>query len=61
MLEGVQKDSDRVWRENVLSGYVGKDWLKATIRINASDAKPWTAQAVRPDGSLGTVFTFDNK
>lgn len=58
VLAGVQKDSDNVWNEVVMKDEVGKDWYKATIQINASDSKPWTAQAVRPDGSLGKVFTF---
>jgi len=58
VLEGVQADSDRVWKEEVLSGKVGQDWYKATIQINAHTTEPWTAQAVRPDGSLGTEFTF---
>jgi len=58
VLEGVQADSDRVWETEVLSGAVGKDWYKATIAIHAHESEPWTAQAVRPDGSLGTKFTF---
>jgi hypothetical protein len=37
---------------------VGQDWYKATIRINAHSTVPWTAQAVKPDGSLGTEFAF---
>lgn len=61
VLEGVQKDSDKVWEAEVLSGNVGSDWFKATIAINAYESKPWTAQAVKPDGSLGTEFTFEKK
>jgi hypothetical protein len=61
VLEGVQKDSDKVWEEQVLVGAVGKDWYKATIAIEAHPTEPWTAQAVRPDGSLGTKFTFERK
>mmetsp|Transcript_24861 Transcript_24861/g.58331 ORF Transcript_24861/g.58331 Transcript_24861/m.58331 type:complete len:448 (-) Transcript_24861:45-1388(-) len=57
-LEGVQRDSDEVWKSQILSGAVGKDWYKATIAINAHESEPWTAQAVRPDGSLGKEFTF---
>jgi len=60
VLPGVQEASDTVWeqvRTNTDSG-VGHDWLKATIQINAHASEPWTAQAVRPDGSLGTVYTF---
>lgn len=58
VLPGVQTDSDRVWNESVLSGDVGQDWYKATIAINAHPTEPWTAQAVRPDGTLGTLFKF---
>lgn len=61
VLAGVQKDSDRVWESEVLSGKVGKDWYKATIAINAHPTEPWTAQAVKPDGSLGSLFTFERK
>lgn len=59
VLDGVQADSDKVWESEVLSGAVGKDWYKATIAINAHESEPWTAQAVKPDGSLGTEFTFE--
>jgi hypothetical protein len=60
VLAGVQADSDRVWKDEVMSeGGVGKDWYKATIQINAHATEPWTAQAVKPDGSLGTKFTFE--
>lgn len=61
VLAEVQKDSDKVWETEVLSGNVGKDWYKATIAINAHPTEPWTAQAVRPDGSLGTEFTFERR
>ena len=63
VLEGVQKDSDQVWNDKVVSKTpeVGQDWYKATIAINAHPTEPWTAQAVKPDGTLGTVFTFENK
>lgn len=62
VLPGVQEASDSVWNNVVLKGEeVGQDWYKATIAITAHAAKPWTAQAVRPDGSLGTVFTFSRK
>ena len=60
VLLGVQQASDTVWKKvcsHVTEG-VGHDWLKATIQINAYADKPWTAQAVRPDGSLGTVYEF---
>ena len=63
VLDGVQKDSDKVWNEKVISkdAEVGHDWYKATIAITAHPTEPWTAQAVKPDGTLGTVFTFENK
>ena len=59
VLEGVQRDSDNVWESEVLSGAVGKDWYKATIAINAHESEPWTAQAVKSDGSLGIKYTFE--
>ena len=65
VLEGVQADSDRVWNEIIMADDdekggdgVGKDWYKATLQINAHSVKPWTIQAVRPDGSLGIEYTF---
>lgn len=59
VLAGVQADSDRVWNEIVMKGEnVGQDWFKATINIEAHPTEPWTIQAVRPDGSLGTKYTF---
>jgi hypothetical protein len=69
VLEGVKADSDRVWNEIVMAdeekkegvdsnNAVGKDWYKATMQINAFSDKPWTIQAVRPDGSLGREHTF---
>ncbi|KAL7525771.1 hypothetical protein ACHAXR_001153 [Thalassiosira sp. AJA248-18] len=58
VLKGVQADSDRVWDEVVMKGGVGSEWHKATMKINAHAEKPWTIQAVRPDGSLGTEYTF---
>jgi hypothetical protein len=52
-------DSDRVWIEDVMADDgVGQYWYKATIRINAHPTEPWTAQAIKPDGSLGTKFQF---
>ena len=61
VLAGVQEDSDKVWESEVLTGAVGKDWYKATIAITAHPTEPWTAQAVKSDGSLGTKFTFERK
>lgn len=59
VLAGVQRDSDKVWESEVLSGHVGSDWYKATIAINAHPSEPWTAQAVKADGSLGEKYTFE--
>jgi hypothetical protein len=61
VLPGVQEASDRVWNEVVMKddGGVGKDWYKATIAINAHPTEPWTAQAVRPDGTLGKTYEFE--
>ena len=62
VLAGVQEASDRVWNEVVLNGNeIGRDWYKATITINAHQTEPWTAQAVCPDGSLGTTFSFERR
>jgi len=63
VLESVQADSDRVWHDSVVAkdAKVGQDWYKATIQINAHATEPWTAQAVKPDGSLGTEFRFKEK
>ena len=66
VLPGVQAASDRVWNDLVLAKgsdgsqpQVGLDWYKATIAINAHPTEPWTAQAILPDGTLGTLFTFE--
>lgn len=62
VLPGVQEASDSVWNDVVLKGdEVGQDWYKATIAINAHPTEPWTAQGVKPDGSLGKEFTFNKK
>ena len=60
VLPGVQEASDKVW-DTVVDGSagVGQDWFKATIQINAYESEPWTAQAIRPDGSKGTIHTFE--
>jgi len=60
VLESVQTDSERVWQEKVLTGSVGEDWYKATIAIEAHSTEPWTAQAVKADGTLGPKYTFEN-
>ena len=60
VLFGVQTASDRVWKEvcaNEKDG-VGHDWLKATIQITAHSDKPWTAHAVKQDGSAGKEYYF---
>mmetsp|Transcript_42754 Transcript_42754/g.90890 ORF Transcript_42754/g.90890 Transcript_42754/m.90890 type:complete len:453 (-) Transcript_42754:518-1876(-) len=66
VLEGVQADSNRVWREAVMKdgdddgkgGGVGRDWYRAEMRIEARENGPWTIRAVRPDGSMGTEHAF---
>ena len=68
VLPGIQRASDEVWNNVVMkekknddreaSSSVGEDWYKATIAIQAHPTEPWTARAVRPDGSLGTRFVF---
>jgi hypothetical protein len=60
VLAGIQAESDHVWNDIVLKNDgVGQDWYKATIAIHAHATEPWTAQAVRPDGSLGKVYPFE--
>eukprot|EP00977_Amphora_coffeiformis_P030003 scaffold44114_cov176-Amphora_coffeaeformis.AAC.1 len=63
VLAGVQEASDKVWAADIApaTSTVAADWYKATIQINAHATEPWTAQAVRSDGSLGTIFTFAPK
>jgi hypothetical protein len=62
VLPAVQEASDSVWNEIVMKhDGVGLDWYKATICINAHPTMPWTAQAIRPDGTLGTTYTFQNR
>ena len=63
VLPDVQESSDCVWNDIILKkdSTVGHDWYKATILINARDTEPWTAQAVKPDGSLGTEYVFGPK
>ncbi len=59
VLQGVQEDSDRVWEEVMeRRGGCGDRWYLATMRINASTEKPWTIQALRPDGEFGIEYTF---
>jgi hypothetical protein len=45
----------------MVNGGVGQDWYKATIQINANASEPWTACAVKSDGSLGTKYLFQRK
>jgi hypothetical protein len=62
VLPAVQEASDKVWNDVVMKDDgVGLDWYKATICINAHPTMPWTAQAIRPDGTLGTTYTFQNR
>jgi hypothetical protein len=59
-LPGVQAASDEVWQTQIQpsDSAVAADWYKATIQVQAYDDRPWTAQAVKPDGSPGTLFNF---
>jgi hypothetical protein len=59
-LPGVQAASDDVWKTQIqpADSVVAADWYKATIQIQAYADKPWTARAVKPDDSQGTLFTF---
>jgi hypothetical protein len=70
VLKGIQEDSNKVWEtiiqnsskandDNDDENQVGHDWYKASIQINASSDKDWTARAIKPDGTLGTEFTFE--
>jgi hypothetical protein len=59
VLPAIQEESDAVWNGQVLTHRgVGEDWYKATIQITAHADRPWTAQAVRPDGTLGSLHEF---
>lgn len=60
VLPDVQEASDTVW-DTVVDGTagVGADWFKATILIHAHTSEPWTTQALRPDGTKGTMFQFE--
>lgn len=72
VLKSIQRESDAVWDAVLLSSEgsgragddksagdaVGRDWFKASIQIHARDDGYWTANAVLPDGSKGTVFQF---
>jgi hypothetical protein len=71
VLEGVQTDSDNVWKTNVLAAAVASgvadgsnvsirdSWYTATIQIDAHETEPWTACAVLADGTRGTVYSFE--
>lgn len=59
VLAAVQSESEDVWKQ-VENGVIAKDWLKATIKIEASDKAPWTARALRPDGTHGKVYTYEH-
>jgi len=73
VLKSIQRESDAVWDAILLSdkeegegetssgshgASVGRDWFKASIQIHARDDGDWTANAVLPDGTKGTVFRF---
>ena len=58
VLAAVQSESEDVWKQ-VENGVIAKDWLKATINIEANSEAPWTARAIRPDGTYGKVYAFE--
>ncbi|GKY90708.1 hypothetical protein MPSEU_000044200 [Mayamaea pseudoterrestris] len=61
VLDEIQRESDQVWNDQIVPGKVASDWYKATIQINAHATEPWTAQAVKSDGSLGRLYRFPDK
>jgi hypothetical protein len=58
VLPDVQFESENVWKQ-VETGAIATDWLKATIYIDANDKEPWTARALRPDGTHGKVYAYE--
>jgi hypothetical protein len=58
----VQADSDAVWAQ--VSAAAGSRaggfpaWRTARIAVEARDDGPWTARAVKLDGSLGVPHAF---
>lgn len=49
VLPGIQRDSDAVWRDQVVAGNVGADWYKAEIAIQGDEVADWTARSVVRD------------
>lgn len=60
VLQGVQAEANNVWGEMCTNSVID-GWYKASFQISGSDAGPWTATAVLPDGSLGSTFEFPIK
>jgi len=64
VLAGVQADSDAVWAQVSASRTTGSstskfpEWCKARIHIEAHEDAPWTARAVKRDGSFGEPYPF---
>eukprot|EP00607_Mallomonas_marina_P004399 CAMPEP_0182436910 /NCGR_PEP_ID=MMETSP1167-20130531/84369_1 /TAXON_ID=2988 /ORGANISM="Mallomonas Sp, Strain CCMP3275" /LENGTH=431 /DNA_ID=CAMNT_0024629591 /DNA_START=1 /DNA_END=1296 /DNA_ORIENTATION=+ len=72
VLQGVQTDSDAVWRTITCptadttdkdAETVGRDWYKASIHINAYAEKDWEAHAVssKTSDSSNKIFTFEKR
>lgn len=67
VLQGVQRDSDRVWTEQVINtGGVGESWYKAEIAIEAREEGDWSARAIVRDNNgdevrKGTAYTFERR
>lgn len=62
VLRGVQADSDGVWAKirNGEAGDTAATWFKATIAIDAHEAKDWSARAV-VDGTPAQAFPFERR
>lgn len=68
VLKGVQRDSDRVWEEDVIvKGGVGESWYKAEIFIEGHEKNDWKAFAIKRDTdnpssfNKGKEFTFKRR
>jgi len=62
VLKGVKEDSDAVWAKLQSSDSdVAASWFKATIAINASDDRDWTACALIDGKPEGEAFVFEKR
>ncbi len=60
VLKSVEKAADSCWHDKFVMNESFKNWHKAVVKITAYENQPWTAHAIRPDGTAGTVFTFED-